>query len=68
MNIVLYSTGCAKCKVLEQKLKDKRIAYEECNDVNVMVEKGMLSAPYLEVDGTMMTYTKAIQWVNELEA
>ena len=30
--VVLYSTGCPKCKILEQKLNMKSIPYEKTND------------------------------------
>lgn len=67
MKITFYSTGCVKCKILEQKLKEKNVDYEVCNDVDVMTKKGMLSAPALEVDGNMMMYAAAVNWVNGLE-
>lgn len=64
MDIILYSTHCPQCNVLESKLKQKGIQYEEVNDVNVMVEKGFMSAPVLEVDGEVMNFGNAITWVN----
>ena len=36
MNIVLYTTHCPKCKVLEQKLKDKKVEYCICEDIDEM--------------------------------
>lgn len=64
MGIVLYSTKCPKCVVLEKKLQQKEIAFEEVNDVKVMREKGFLSAPMLEVDGEIMDFAKANDWIN----
>ena len=64
MNI-LYSTNCPKCKVLETKLKNKNIEFEICNDVNLMLSKGIQQAPYLEVDNELMDFSNAIKWVNE---
>lgn len=64
MNI-LYSTNCPKCNVLEKKLQNKNIDFEICNDVDLMVSKGIQQAPYLEVDGELMDFTKAVKWVNE---
>lgn len=63
--IKLYSTHCPRCKVLETKLKQKNIAYEECNDVDEMLRKGLISAPYLEVDNELLDFGKAVKWVNE---
>ena len=64
MNIVLYSTHCPNCIVLEKKLKQKNIEFLEVNDIKIMEEKGFVSAPMLEVDGVTMNYKTAIQWVN----
>ena len=33
MNVILYSTHCPKCCVLEKKLKQKNISYDEVNDI-----------------------------------
>lgn len=64
-NIVLWSTHCPRCKVLESKLKQKNIDYEECNDVQLMLSKGLETAPALEVDGTMMNFKEAVEWIKE---
>lgn len=64
MNI-LYSTNCPKCKVLETKLKSKNIEFEICNDIDLMLSKGIQQAPYLEVDNELMDFSNAIKWVNE---
>lgn len=63
--VKLYSTHCPKCRVLETKLKQKNVQYEECNDVDEMLSKGLASAPYLEVDGKLLDFGKAVKWVNE---
>ena len=63
--IILYSTNCPKCNVLEKKLQSKNIDFEICNDVDLMLSKGIQQAPYLEVDDNLMDFTKAIKWVNE---
>lgn len=65
MNIILYSTKCPKCKVLEAKLKQSNIEFEEINDVNLMVQRGFKSAPVLEVDGVAYDFKKAVEWIKE---
>jgi len=65
MSIILYSTGCPKCNVLEAKLNSKSIKYEVCRDIEVMQSKGMMTAPNLEVNGKLMGFGDAIKWVNE---
>lgn len=64
MTIILYSTHCPKCCVLEKKLKQKNISYEEVNDIEIMKEKGYLTVPVLEVDSTSMNYKTAVDWIN----
>lgn len=66
MSIVLYSTHCPKCNVLEKKLKQKNIDYEEINDINIMQEKGYMSVPVLEVDGESMDFSTANRWINTI--
>lgn len=61
--IILYSTHCPKCKVLELKLKQKNIDYSEVNDVDVMEQKGFKSVPQLEVDGVVYDFKEAVNWI-----
>jgi len=63
--IILYSTHCPKCKVLEQKLESKNIDYEEITDVNIMIEKGFMTMPMLEVNDEVMDFVTAYTWINE---
>lgn len=63
--IKLYSTGCPKCKVLSQKLKDKNIDYELCADMNKILDLGFTTVPVLEVDNKMMDFKTAVDWVNK---
>jgi len=65
--VVLYSAHCPKCNVLEKKLKQKNISYEEVNDIEIMKEKGYLTVPVLEVDGTSMDFKTASDWINSQE-
>lgn len=62
--ITLYSTGCPRCNVLVQKLNSKGIEYNVVNDVDIMTEKGIETVPVLEVDGQMMSFKEATDWVN----
>ena len=64
MSIILYSTHCPRCKVLETKLKQKNIKYTEETDVDKMLAIGLKSAPALKVDdGDLMDFSKAIEWI-----
>ncbi len=66
MTVILYSNHCPKCSVLEKKLKQKNISYEEVNDIEVMKEKGYLTVPVLEVDGTSMNFKTAFRYIDSL--
>ena len=63
MNVILYSTGCPQCKVLEQKLKDAGIDFEVSDEIDKIVEMGFMTAPVLEVDEKYMNLQAAFQWV-----
>lgn len=63
--VILFSNNCAKCKILETKLKSKGIDYQEVNDIELMISKGFMSMPILEVEGTAMSFAEANNWINE---
>ena len=62
--IVLYSTGCPKCKVLMKKLGEKNIEYTEVTSVDEMRELDIKSAPALKVGDELLDFKSAIRWVN----
>ena len=64
--ITLYSTDCPKCKILQEKLDMKGVTYQKVSDVEIMKQKGFMSTPMLEVDGNIMTYLEAINWIKEI--
>ena len=68
MKVVFYTIDCPKCRVLESKLKAKKVNFEGCRDIEIMQEKGFENAPMLEVDGTEMNFGDAVKWINNLEA
>lgn len=65
MKVILYTTHCPKCTVLEKKLTSKNIPYEEVADVDLMINKGFDAMPVLEVDNTIMDFKTANTWINE---
>lgn len=66
MNITLYSNNCPKCKILKEKLDEKGLTYITITDVEAMKAKGFKSVPQLEVDGVVMTYLTAINWIKQI--
>ena len=63
--VILWSTHCPRCKVLELKLKQKNIDYEENTSVEEMTAKGFKEAPKLEVDDVVMDFKQAVDWIKE---
>lgn len=64
-NVILYEHGCPRCKVLKMKLDQKGIQYTTVNDVEEMKAKGFQEAPKLEVDGVVMDFKEATNWIKE---
>lgn len=65
MNVVLYSTGCPQCMVLEKKLEMKGIPYTKSDNFDKVIEAGYLTAPVLEVEGVLMSFGEANKWISE---
>ena len=67
--ITLYTIHCARCKILEMKLKQKNINFETVEDEAEVVAygtaHGIRTAPLLDVDGECLGYEAAVKWVNE---
>ena len=66
--VVLYrSMTCPKCMVLEMKLRQKGIEFEECTDLIKMHNMGLTSVPWLQVDdGPLMGLKEANEWINSV--
>lgn len=64
-NVVLYSTGCPKCKILERRLGDKNVEYSENNSVDEMISLGFTELPVLKVGEDMLSFKDALAWVNQ---
>ena len=62
--VILYSTGCPKCKILEAKLKEKHIDFEEFTDKDEMIAMGFKEVPWLKIDGKLLNFAEAVKWLN----
>ena len=67
-DIVLYSTKCPKCLVLERKMRQQGISFVENNSVQDMLAFGFKQAPILSVDGELMGFKEANDWINGFAA
>ena len=65
MNVILHSTHCPRCRVLEAKLNLKNIQYEVNTDQDKMELLGIMSVPVLEVDGQLLQFKEATEWINK---
>lgn len=64
MDIVLYSTHCPRCTVLEKKLEAKGIKFEVETSVDDMLALGITQVPMLRVDDKLLNFAEANTWVN----
>lgn len=62
-DIILYSTGCPRCKVLKLKLDKANIPYEVVEDVDVIIAAGYKSAPVLKVGERFYEFGEAVKWI-----
>lgn len=66
--MILFSTNCPQCKVLEMKLEKKGIEFEICNDISELIEMGIKRAPILKLDsGEYLAFPDAIKYINEVD-
>lgn len=65
MEVILYSNGCPRCRVLKQKLDAKSITYAEENSVDKMLAMGISQVPVLCVDGELLSFGQANEWINK---
>ena len=69
MEVVLYSTNCPKCQVLEKKLAQKIPDFTIVTDKDKVVEVGrkykIMSAPILQVGNAFFSFTDANNWLND---
>ena len=61
--VILYTTGCPKCIVLKKKLDSKNIEYDICDSIEKMLDLKIMTAPVLSVDGKLLTFREAVDWV-----
>ena len=65
MEVILYSTNCPRCIVLEKKLNNAKIKYSINNNVEEMLSLGFMEAPILMVNGKALRFKEANDWIGE---
>lgn len=61
--VTLFSTNCPKCRVLEQKLNQKNIAFNISDNIQEVIDQGFMTAPVLKVDEQYYDFKQAIDWI-----
>jgi hypothetical protein len=50
--------------MVEMQLKNKKINYDSCMDIDTMKSKGLTRTPALEVNGEMLVGKDILNWIN----
>ena len=66
MKVVFYTIGCPQCLLVERKLTEKWIPYDEKNDIEEMISLGFKHAPILVVDDKVMGVKDALNWIKTI--
>lgn len=61
--IILYSTGCPRCKELKIMLDKNNIKHSINQDVQEMETLGFSTVPILKVNNELLNYTQAVKWL-----
>lgn len=61
--IILFTTHCPVCEMLQQALDSKNIFYEIREDVEEIKAHGFTHVPVLKVAGKYMNAKEALAWV-----
>lgn len=63
--MTLYTKECPKCIILKEKLEQKGLSFTiEDSDFTKLTDAGIDSIPVLEVDGRLLLFNDAVQYVN----
>ena len=65
--IILNTTNCPRCHILESKLKEKKITYsviEGEEAIGYIQQRGFMTAPLLVVDQEAMDFNSAMKWIS----
>lgn len=66
--IILYSTGCPKCNILERRLTNDNIEFEISNDIDKLIDMGFQNAPVLQINDQFIVFEDAMKKLKAYEA
>lgn len=64
--IILYTTHCPMCLMLERKLKEKNINYTEISDIEEIKKANIKNVPVLKIEEELMDSYNAMQWIKNI--
>ena len=65
--IILYSNGCPRCKIIEKMLEDKGIRYKKITDTEEMLRLGLTNVPWIKTKDTIMKFKDSIDYINNIQ-
>lgn len=65
--VIFYTIHCPSCNALQRLLDSKGVKYTINTNRDEMIALGMKSAPGLKVDGKLMDFNEARNWVKGLK-
>lgn len=66
MEIILYTTHCPQCIMLENLMKSKNIKYTVNENIQDMEKLGIKSVPCLNVDGVVMNFKDSLCYIRNI--
>lgn len=67
MELVLFTNGCPKCKILEERLDEKNITYISKHNPQVLKDNNLISFPALQVNEKILSFYEAICFLKEFD-
>ena len=67
MNFVFFSNECPKCKILEERLAEKKISYEISKDTEILKNNNIISFPALKVNDRVLSFYEAVCFLKDFD-
>lgn len=64
--ITLYHINSSQCKVIKQKLIEKKIEYNEITNVDEILKSHIFQVPTLVVEKQEYGFIQALKWLNKV--
>lgn len=66
-NILVFSNGCPRCKILKQKLDAANIPYILQDDLDEIMDAGFQTVPILKYKGEYYQFSEAVEFVQKIQ-